>query len=248
MPPHVCTILVAWRCRDRAPLVLAANRDELRSRPSAPPAVLDGGPPVVVGGRDLAAGGTWLAIAADGRVAAVTNRRTEVVDPRRRSRGELPLALLRVPEDQVEGTLAAIPAGTYNPCNVLFASRSRALVAEAPDGGAMRTKPLAPGPHVVTVADLDDPSFPKARRLLDALTTAAAAHTSVVDLLRAMEGLLRDHGESEDPLAAPCVHADGYGTVSSSSVVLWADGRVTFRHAPGPPCRVPYEDHSALLG
>ncbi len=60
--------------------MLAANRDEFLGRPRPPPAVLVDRPRIA-GGRDLLAGGTWMAVAADGRVAAVTNRRSEMRDP-----------------------------------------------------------------------------------------------------------------------------------------------------------------------
>ena len=90
----MCTILLAWRCVADADVVLAANRDELVARASAPPGLLSEHPRIA-GGRDLVAGGTWLAVAADGRLCAVTNRRTGSVDevrrdPDRLSRGEIP--------------------------------------------------------------------------------------------------------------------------------------------------------------
>lgn len=242
----MCTILVAWRCRDRAPLLLAANRDELTSRPSAPPAVLDPGPPAVVGGRDLLGGGTWLAVAADGRVAAVTNRRAGSRDPARRSRGELPLRLLQLPEEKVDVALATLPPRAYNPFNVLVAGPSRLLVGHSPDGGAVRLLELPPGTHVLTVDDVDDPTSTKGRALAAALAGAAAEPTDVIGLLAAMEGLLRGHSEASHPWLAACVHADGYGTVSAASVVVWEGGWVTYRHADGPPCRTPFVDHSWL--
>lgn len=77
------------------PLVVAANRDEFFRRPTAamdwwtPP-----GQSPVLAGRDLASGGTWLAVAADGQVAAVTNVREGSQESGQRSRGELPLLAL----------------------------------------------------------------------------------------------------------------------------------------------------------
>jgi hypothetical protein len=38
-----------------------------------------------------------------------------------------------------------------------------------------------------------------------------------------------------------CVHADGFGTRSSSLIALDANGRGTYRYADGPPCEAPYE-------
>ena len=70
----MCLILLAVDAHPQYPLVVAANRDEFFARPSAP-----AGPwpdaEHVIGGRDLEKGGSWLALARGGRLAAVTNYR-----------------------------------------------------------------------------------------------------------------------------------------------------------------------------
>lgn len=70
----MCLILVAWRCDERFPLVVAANRDEFHARPSAA-AAFWGDSPQVLAGRDLECQGTWLGVTRDGRFAAITNYR-----------------------------------------------------------------------------------------------------------------------------------------------------------------------------
>ena len=130
----MCTILLAWRCLADTPIILAANRDELIARASAPPGVLSTSP-LVMGGRDLVAGGTWLAVTATGTGCAVTNRhpatgKPQPPDPTRRSRGEIPLALLTdVDARDIPARLAVLGPGRYNPVNVVWVSADRALVA-----------------------------------------------------------------------------------------------------------------------
>ena len=104
--------------------MLAANRDELIARPSAPPGILSSSP-LIVGGRDLVAGGTWLAVRADGTICAVTNRHPAegppvTPDPTRRSRGEIPVALLTGDPAGVPERLAGLGPGLYTPVNVLW--------------------------------------------------------------------------------------------------------------------------------
>ncbi|HEY6141705.1 MAG TPA: NRDE family protein [Thermoanaerobaculia bacterium] len=70
----MCLIAVAHRVSETFPLVIAANRDEFYERPALPAAPWNEDANVV-GGRDLRAGGSWLAVAAGGRFAAVTNIR-----------------------------------------------------------------------------------------------------------------------------------------------------------------------------
>lgn len=79
--------LAAWALgqHERLAFVLAANRDEFYARPSAALARWQPGEPdapPLIGGRDLAAGGTWMALREDdGRVALVTNVREGAARP-----------------------------------------------------------------------------------------------------------------------------------------------------------------------
>jgi uncharacterized protein with NRDE domain len=247
----MCTILLAWRIVPGAPIVLAANRDELLDRPSLPPHLLREEPPLVAGGSDLLAGGTWLAVREDGAIAAVTNRRSDIRDPERRSRGELPLLLLDTGTDaEAHQLVSGITPTAYNPFNALYVSPEHAVVAEA-HGEALTLRRLAPGLHVLTVFDLDDGSHPKVAFLATRFEEATRQHgNDAGPLLDAMEEILRDHGDPpvREGADAVCVHLGSYGTVSSCSVVVNDGGAITYRHAPGKPCVTPHADVSVLLG
>lgn len=77
----MCLILIAHQAHPKYPLVIAANRDEFFSRPSAEAhfwhgengASKDHNP--VLAGKDITAGGTWMGVTKTGRLAAVTNVR-----------------------------------------------------------------------------------------------------------------------------------------------------------------------------
>src|SRR5580704_10580938 len=94
----MCSIIFALGVATDAPLVLAANRDERRDRPSDPPGILLSDP-LLFGGRDGQARGTWLAVDPKGRVCAVTNRyvpgRPFENDPSKRSRGGIAIEVLQ---------------------------------------------------------------------------------------------------------------------------------------------------------
>jgi uncharacterized protein with NRDE domain len=82
----MCLIAIAHRANARFPLVIAANRDEDYDRPTHD-AHFWSDAPEVLGGRDALANGSWLAIARNGRFAAVTNLRG--AERKSRSRGAL---------------------------------------------------------------------------------------------------------------------------------------------------------------
>ena len=86
----MCLVLFAWDAHPEYELVLAANRDEFHSRPSAPAGFWDGQPSILAG-RDLQAGGTWMGVTRSGRFAAITNYREPAAPepPRAQSRGFL---------------------------------------------------------------------------------------------------------------------------------------------------------------
>ncbi|HET9051401.1 MAG TPA: NRDE family protein [Candidatus Dormibacteraeota bacterium] len=242
----MCTILVAWRVDREAPVLLAANRDELIARPTHAPGVLREAPRVA-GGRDAVAGGTWLAVSAAGRVAAVTNRRAGLRDPSRRSRGELPLLLLDAEPGSAATVIAGLDPSRYNPANLLDATVDRVLVGQL-EGERATVAELSPGVHALTTVDVDDRRDAKVARLLAGAEAILARGHPAEEILVRLERLLEDHGPGR--LAGPdaaCIHGDVHGTRSSSSVVLWADGRVTYRVAPGRPCEHPRADLSALL-
>jgi len=240
----VCTILLAWRAFPGTPIVLAANRDELIARPSAPPSALQERPPIY-GGRDLLAGGTWLAVSGDGRVCAVTNRHLGgegpvIPDPARRSRGEIPVDLLNADPDGIETALSHLGPGRYNPVNVLWLSADRALVAHVDDTGPVRVVNLRAGAHVLTTRDVDDARSPKVAMLLAGMDRVMASADSADAAMAGMRAMLADHTSATgSPVDAACIHGEVYGTVSASTVIA-GSGRLVYEHAPGRPCVTPF--------
>lgn len=91
-------------------MVLAANRDEFYSRPTAPVHYWDDHQNIL-GGRDLKAKGTWLAVSKSGKIGALTNIRTpeEMTMEAKKSRGELVVNYL-LSEDNPEDYLKNLAA------------------------------------------------------------------------------------------------------------------------------------------
>lgn len=88
----MCLIAFALAPNHHYDLVMVANRDEFHHRPTR--AMHWWTQPSILAGLDEQSGGTWLAVAPDGRIAAVTNFRSPKPEAAQKSRGELPLRLL----------------------------------------------------------------------------------------------------------------------------------------------------------
>ena len=81
----MCLITFAYQQLDTLPLVLGANRDEWRERPTIQAQQWEE-EESIYGGRDLASGGSWLTISTTSpyRLACVTNvRNPEAVNEHR---------------------------------------------------------------------------------------------------------------------------------------------------------------------
>lgn len=119
----MCLIVVNWRPGHEWPLLVVANRDEFRDRPTEPmhwwPSEDSGTERPILAGRDLKAGGTWLALDEIGRIALLTNIRPGYIGTTAEySRGELPLKFLRQDQsiqDFHQGLLPELPKyGGFN--------------------------------------------------------------------------------------------------------------------------------------
>jgi uncharacterized protein with NRDE domain len=239
----VCTLVLAWQVFADAPVVAAANRDEVLDRPSDPPELLDGSPRVVAP-RDAEAGGTWIGYNEHGVFVAITNRWTDRDVVGDRSRGLLVRDALR--QSSAEAATRYVERElddrTYEGFNLVVADASAALLIE--HDGATRIRNFDPGVHVVVNVGADGSYVVPADRpdageqqAVNADEVAAAlvpepGETSGVWLDRASD-VISDHDYGV------CVHRDRFGTRSSSLVTIGREG-TSYRYADGPPCVTEY--------
>lgn len=231
----MCLIAFAWKAHARYRLVVAANRDELHARPTAPAAYWEDAPQVYAG-RDLKDGGTWMGVTGSGRFAALTNFR----DPNEfkagaPSRGQLVANFLlehALPHEYAQ-SLGAIQY-LYNGFNLLV-SDSDALWYVGNRSGAPRA--VEPGIHGLSNALLDTP-WPKATGLQADLGAALAAHSAgqadaslliatllaaLADQVPAPDAQLPETGvglERERQLAPRMIVNPVYGTRSATVLLM----------------------------
>jgi uncharacterized protein with NRDE domain len=227
----MCLIAFAWRSAPGQQLLLVANRDEMHARPTAPLAWWES--PALLAGRDLAAGGTWLAVDARGRFGAVTNFRGAPTPPSAPSRGHLVPRFLAGTATPLEfiASLAA-EAARYAGFSLILGDASSA--AYFCNQGPAAPRELAPGVYALSNARLDTP-WPKvvaARAALEARLGAATDTGALLGVLGdrspAADRELPDTGvglEAERRLSASFIVDPRYGTRSTTVLRLGTDGR-----------------------
>src|SRR6202046_2500722 len=147
----VCLLVVASRVVAEEPLIVGANRDELLERPSIAATVLRESGPRAVGGRDEVSGGTCLAINEDGVCAGLTNQPLgDAKDPSKRSRGELPLELVRhaTATAAVDALLSAFRPADYNGSWLLVGDRDALFFVDFTGADAEAGSAIAPPPGI----------------------------------------------------------------------------------------------------
>jgi len=110
----------------------------------------------------MLAGGSWLGVNYNDRVAAVTNiRRPDLIRDDARSRGDLIARYLRDDDSDAAFSKFLQDEGhEYNPFNLLFGDRHQLMVFNST---SKTLKKLTSGYHAISNGDLDDP-WPKMSR------------------------------------------------------------------------------------
>ena len=233
----MCLILLAYEAHPDYRLILAANRDEFFSRPTAPASFWEDAPHILAG-RDLKEGGTWLGMTRSGRIAAITNYR----DPRAErkdapSRGGLVSGYLSG-SMTVEEYLAFLrrEGSGYNGFNLIFGDRSRICWFsnrhESP-------RLLEPGIHGLSNHLLDTPwhKVTPGKEALELIVAKGkpiqpeALFAILADRTIAPDDLLPDTGvgiELERFLSPLFISTPAYGTRSSTVIIIDREERVTF--------------------
>jgi uncharacterized protein with NRDE domain len=231
----MCLILVAHHAHPAYRLVVAANRDEWFRRPTAAAAFWPDAPGVFAG-RDLEQNGTWLGVTKSGRFAAITNFRNPGSHrPQAPSRGRLVSDFLRTDLEPAAYLERLRPhAAAYNGFSLLIGDSASLWYLSNHEG---QIRKLAPGVYGLSNHLLDVP-WPKVRlgkeRLTAQLNGGVNAETLLMlldDTRVAPDGELPRTGVSaewERKLSSLRIIADGYGTRSSTALLIGADGQVSF--------------------
>lgn len=228
----MCLVVLNWRPDAVYPLILVANRDEFRARPTK--AMHWWQKPELLAGRDLEAGGTWFAIDRSGRFALVTNIRPGYLGKSSElSRGNLPVEFIQTGlsiEQYHRRVLEQIDP--YGGFNLILGEPGKLFWfnSDSPQGSW-----VSPGVHALCNDALDTP-WPKsllAMQQIQAQTLALEYGDRRGDLLDRTE-LFEDQQlpetglslERERMLSAQKIVGSEYGTRCRTWLRLSAAGKI----------------------
>jgi len=149
----MCIVALAWQAHPRWKLVAIGNRDEMHARPADQLARWDN-PNHLLAGRDIKAGGTWLGVSEQGRLAVVTNLSGYGAPyAGRASRGDLLKDFLS--GDGRYSNVAETDFSDFNPFNLITVDRGEAVMhSNRPNA---TSEPIMPGIHGLSNGPLDRP-------------------------------------------------------------------------------------------
>ncbi|UUX49700.1 NRDE family protein [Nisaea acidiphila] len=245
----MCTLVLLRRPGAPWPVLIAANRDEMQSRPWKAPGRHWSDRPETLAGLDELSGGSWLGVNDHGLVAGILNRRGSLGPAAgKRSRGEVVLEALEHAEAETAAkALGELEGSSYRSFNMLVADSEKAfwIRNEDRDDGDIDVFEVPEGISVFTAYDVNDPESARVRRALPRFRIAAAPDPETGHW-SAWENLLADRTRGNPADYGSAINLDngeGFATVSSSLIALPADpGRdPVWRFAPGKPDEAEYE-------
>lgn len=233
----MCLLLFSFNKHPDYPVILAANRDEFFERPTEAASFWKDYPSILAG-RDLRKSGSWMGVNKDGRIAAVTNYREPSQNKADAiSRGALVSEYLQgneSAEDYIQKVM--LQSHAYDEFNLLVGDKQSLLFFCSVEEDYQTLKP---GLYGISNGKLDSP-WPKVEKGKAALGNIIHASEKpeaeklfelLADKKIAADSELPSTGVSiewERRLSPLFVNSEGYGTRSSTVLLIDRQGEVFF--------------------
>lgn len=245
----MCLIVFSYRKLPEYPLILAANRDELYTRPTRKAHFWDHSD--ILAGKDLKKGGSWLGVTKTGKIAALTNfRDINSIKDDAPSRGDIIKNYLSG-EQRAKKYLETLKNGRqFNGFNLIAGTPDELYYYTNQDNSQ---RLIESGNHAISNAWLDTP-WPKTRHALNRFEQILEknhrpAEEDLFEMLNHTETYpdeeLPDTGlprEMERAVSSIFIKTTGYGTRSSTVIILDDKGNLTFSERTYYPGTTEAED------
>lgn len=232
----MCILNISYKTHPDYKMIIAANRDEFYSRPTAKASFWENHP-LLLAGKDLHAGGTWLGITKSGKFSAITNyRSTAEYKKDAPSRGKLVSDFLAGTDNPKAYADKLMKTGhIYNGFNLLFSDQSELYYFS---NHTRESAMLPPGIYGLSNHLLNAP-WPKVEKskllftkaLMNKNVSESELFEILLDTSKPPDEELPDTGvglELERVLSSVFVATPIYGTVSSTLIFISNKDEVRF--------------------
>ena len=153
----MCTLLILYRPKNKWPLIIAGNRDEMKDRPWLPPGKHWGKCDGIIAGKDLTAGGSWLGINTNGLVATILNRTNSLgPDIEKNSRGKIIIDILKNKTlDEALNYIKLLDITKWKPFNLFLANNKKAYWVKSSDKVTLSINIIPEGKHFLDSHDIN---------------------------------------------------------------------------------------------
>ena len=220
----MCSIVILKQSNSEWPLIIGANRDEMKDRESLTPGRHWEDRPHVFAGKDLIAGGTWLGINDYGLAVGIMNRMNSLGPlDNKRSRGELVLdALDHADASEALNAMIEIQKDSYRGFNMLIADNINAYwIKSDEEQEVIEYFNIPDGLSMITAYDRNDLKSKRIKTYLSKFALSLEPNPSKGEWQDWEMLLGSTYSEDKNPLSAMCVKTDmGFQTVSSTLIAL----------------------------
>ena len=221
----MCTLLILYRPKNKWPLIIAGNRDEMKDRPWLPPGKHWSKCNEIIAGKDLTAGGSWLGINTNGLVATILNRTNSLgPDIEKNSRGKIIIDILKNKTlDEALNYIKLLDITKWKPFNLFLANNKKAYWVKSSDKVTLSINIIPEGKHFL---DSHDINSTQSERYLYNNNKFKVLNDPNPDSLEWKEwiNLLAEKSYPKDkPFAAMNIINKNYGTLSSAIIALPSD-------------------------
>ena len=153
----MCTLLILYRPKNKWPLIIAGNRDEMKDRPWLPPGKHWSKCNGIIAGKDLTAGGSWLGINTNGLVATILNRTNSLgPDIEKNSRGKIIIDILKNKTlDAALNYIKLLDITKWKPFNLFLANNKKAYWVKSSDKDELSINIIPEGKHFLDSYDIN---------------------------------------------------------------------------------------------
>lgn len=234
----MCSIVVLHEVHEKYPLIIAANRDEKYDRPASIPQCVQAVPNVAWAPIDDVSKGTWIGVAAGGWFAGLTNQDEEAPSDTALSRGPVVMDCVRLSNHRlVTKRLIEVDAPKHNHFNMVYGRHGSLFLCKVHGEKQMTVDIIGPGITVIT-NDTVSSFYSRKESRATVLASFVNENDDERTIIEKLGKMLADHDFHPEPCMSMCVHDDknGFGTRSSSIILMSKDDDVQYYHRDGHAC------------